>query len=115
MTDKIVANILEGCYYSQNAENLLNKYNVDYVKVPVNYWNKSDDNFKIMKTFPQIYLDSKDGKKYIVGGYDKLSTFYNSFENSNRNYNNVLNTLNHVSSKKSIILKIALNLLNGIK
>mgnify|MGYP001166906874 CR=1 FL=1 len=116
MTDKIVANILEGCPYSINAEKLLNKYNADYKKVDVNYMNKYDKEFEIMKTFPQIYLDSKDGKKYILGGYDNLKSFYDNYETIEKsNSLKVLDTLGHVDGRKSIILKMALNLLNGLK
>lgn len=116
MSNKIVANILEGCPYSINAEKLLNSYNADYKKVNVSYGNKYDKEFEIMKTFPQIYLDSKDGKKYILGGYDDLKKFYDGYETVDKsNPLKLLDSLSHINGRKSIILKMALNLLNGLK
>lgn len=116
MTDKLVANILEGCPYSENAEKLLNKYNANYTKVPVNYFNKSNEKFKIMKTFPQIYLESKNGKKHVMGGFNELDNFYKRYEETDRKQPlKILDSLSYISNKKSILLKLALNLLNGIK
>lgn len=116
MSDKLVANILEGCPYSENAEKLLNKYNANYIKVPVNYNNKYENKFKIMNTFPQIYLESKNKQKHIVGGYDELNNFYKNYENVDKRYPlKLLDSLNHVSDKKSILLRLALKLINGGK
>lgn len=116
MSDKLVANILEGCPYSENAEKLLNKYNARYTKVPVNYFNKSDKKFNIMKTFPQIYLESKNKQKYLMGGYDELNNFYKNYESIDKKHPlKLLDSLSHVSNRKSILLKLALNLINGLK
>ena len=117
MSDKLVANILEGCPYSENAEKLLNKYNARYTKVPVSYSNKSDKQFNLMKTFPQIYLVSKNKEKHIMGGYDELNKFYKNYESIDKKKNplKVLDSLSHVSNRKSILLKLALNLLNGLR
>lgn len=104
---------LEGCFFSQNAENLLKKNNIDYELKRISQFEKYDIKERNkMDTFPQIFWESKN-EKLKIGGFTELSELHNSV-NSLNNFDDVYN---FVSSKintddKKQVLKLIEKLLN---
>ena len=71
----IVAYILENCYYSAEAENLIKKNFKKYkfIRVP----NKEEIKNEIkkknkMNTFPQIFINYSKSEQLLLGGHDDL-------------------------------------------
>jgi len=75
----ITAYILQDCYYSSMAENLLKKNKLKFSKISVpqdeTIKNKIKKKNK-MDTFPQIfYQETKRSKICKIGGYDDLTNY----------------------------------------
>jgi glutaredoxin-related protein len=84
----LIAIILKGCGYSDDAVSLIKNYNIPAKIVNITYAEK--DKFKSDKisTFPQIYLARNDAKgTLLIGGYhdlyDVVTTFYKKKVNNN--------------------------------
>lgn len=72
---------LEGCYYSESAEELLNSNNVKYSLQKVKQADKqSIKDMNEMNTFPQVFLETSDNKLKI-GGYSELNNICNIVNN----------------------------------
>jgi|SaaInlStandDraft_6_1057023.scaffolds.fasta_scaffold14576_4 glutaredoxin len=72
---------LEGCYYSESAEELLNSNNVKYSLQKVKQADKqSIKDMNGMNTFPQVFLETSDNKLKI-GGYSELNNICNIVNN----------------------------------
>lgn len=75
----ITAYILENCYYSQQANELLKKNKIKFKKIIV----PQDEDIKKeikkknkMNTFPQIlFQENKSSKIEKIGGYDELCVY----------------------------------------
>ena len=81
---------LEGCYYSQTAEQLLTQYGIKHKVYPVSQKNKNIYKKKNkMNTFPQIFLKKRINNKMKtikIGGCDDLKSLleiYNHIKSSN--------------------------------
>ena len=71
---------LDGCYYSQSLEELLNNKKIKYNINRVNLKNKIKIKEKNkMSTFPQVFLNSKE-INYKVGGFNDFSYILNEIE-----------------------------------
>jgi|TARA_B110000483_G_scaffold83044_1_gene103135 glutaredoxin len=72
----IIAYILEDCYYSEMANNLLKKNKIKFEKYLVPQDEKIKNEIKKknkMQTFPQIlFKESEDSKIEKIGGCDDL-------------------------------------------
>jgi len=102
--------VLEGCPYSNAALELLNEHkNIKTQIIKVNQTNK--DNYKTTEigTFPQIYLkrNNKNGS-LLLGGYDKLEKFFDTFYFNKYSQENVKQYINDKWSKKSVLRLIEL-------
>lgn len=79
----IKAYILENCYYSQQAFDLLkqSKIKFQYFEVPQNeeVKNKLKKAHK-MNTFPQIIYELPSGKNVKIGGYTDLVQYFELLE-----------------------------------
>lgn len=67
---------LDGCGYSQAAENLLKEHNIPFNKVSVSHETK-EHHKKIndMNTFPQIFLNKSKDKRTKIGGYSEIDSY----------------------------------------
>ena len=96
---------LEGCFFSQNAENLLTKNNIDYELKRISQFEKHDiKEQNNMETFPQIFLESKN-ERLQIGGYTELNDLYESI-NSKNNLDNVYESVSkkiNSTNKKQIL------------
>ena len=100
---------LEGCYYSQSAEELLKNNNVNYELKKVSQLEKEAiKNKNNMYTFPQVFLYT--GKKDIkVGGYselNKISDIVNKKNNFDNTLNDIINELNVTQDDKKNVLRL---------
>lgn len=72
----IIAYILEDCYYSEMANDLLKKNKIKYEKYLIPQDEKIKNEFKKknkMQTFPQIFFQENESSKIEkIGGYDDL-------------------------------------------
>lgn len=72
----IIAYILEDCYYSEMANDLLKKNKIKYEKYLIPQDEKIKNELKKknkMQTFPQIFFQEKESSKIEkIGGYDDL-------------------------------------------
>ena len=110
----INAILLDGCPYSNAANDLLKNNNIqcDILKV------SQDEKYKYKTehhtTFPQIYL-----KKYgtqgslLLGGYDDLNEFINTFKSRKFVDNNVNQFMNKYNWSKKATLRM-IQLINKI-
>jgi len=86
---------LEGCYYSQSAEELLNNNNVKYSLQRVKQTEKqSIKDINKMDTFPQVFLETSNNK-IKIGGYSELNNICNIVNNKD----NLDDTVNNISKK----------------
>jgi len=89
---------LEGCYFSQSAEELLNNNNVNYSLQKVKQTEKqSIKDLNKMYTFPQIFLETSN-KNIKVGGYSELNNICDIVNNKS----NLDDTVNKISTKLNI-------------
>lgn len=76
----IIAYILEDCYYSQMANDLLKKNKIKFEKYLIPQEDKIKNELKKknkMQTFPQIfYQEEEDSKLEKIGGYDELVLYF---------------------------------------
>lgn len=97
---------LDGCYYSQSLEELLNNKKIKFNLKKVNLEDKGKIKDKNqMSTFPQVFLYSKD-KKYKVGGYDNVSYILNEIK-SRKQLDLIIKNINfktNLDKKRSIKL-----------
>jgi len=97
---------LDGCYYSQSLEELLNSNKIKYNLNRVNLENKSKIKEKNkMSTFPQVFLNSKN-VNYKVGGFDDVNYILNEIKTKN-NLNLIIKNINfktNLDKKRSIRL-----------
>ena len=97
---------LDGCYYSQSLEELLNSNKIKYNLNRVNLENKSKIKEKNkMSTFPQVFLNSKN-VDYKVGGFDDVNYILNEIKTKN-NLNLIIKNVNlktNLDKKRSIRL-----------
>tara|TARA_E500000178_G_C16365563_1_gene463708 strand:+ start:142 stop:474 length:333 start_codon:yes stop_codon:yes gene_type:complete len=97
---------LDGCYYSQSLEELLNSNKIKYNLNRVNLENKSKIKEKNkMSTFPQVFLNSKN-VNYKVGGFDDVNYILNEIKTKN-NLNLIIKNVNfktNLDKKRSIRL-----------
>ena len=97
---------LDGCYYSQSLEELLNSNKIKYNLNRVNLENKSKIKEKNkMGTFPQVFLNSKN-VDYKVGGFDDVNYILNEIKTKN-NLNLIIKNVNlktNLDKKRSIRL-----------
>ena len=72
----IIAYILEDCYYSEMANDLLKKNKIKFEKHLIQQDEKIKNELKKknkMQTFPQIFFQENDSSKIEkIGGYDDL-------------------------------------------
>ena len=72
----IIAYILEDCYYSEMANDLLKKNKIKYEKYLIPQDEKIKNELKKknkMQTFPQIFFQENESSKIEkIGGYDDL-------------------------------------------
>ena len=75
----ITAYILEDCYYSQMANELLKESKIKYKKINVPQDDKIKNELKKMnkmQTFPQIlFQESNSSKIEKIGGYEELEKY----------------------------------------
>ncbi len=82
----IKAILLENCPYSIAAHELLKIHNIPSEVVWVNNEEKHKYKTDIINTFPQLYLQKrKNIGSVLVGGYDNLNYFINTFKNNKLN------------------------------
>tara|TARA_B100000902_G_C27252759_1_gene886186 strand:+ start:282 stop:626 length:345 start_codon:yes stop_codon:yes gene_type:complete len=97
---------LEGCYFSQSAEELLKNNNIDYSlkKVTQNEKQAIKDINK-MDTFPQVFLETSN-KDIKVGGFTELKNLnelVNKKDNFDNIYDEVSNKVEFNNNKKNIL------------
>ena len=97
---------LEGCYFSQSAEELLNNNNINYClkKVTQNEKQAIKDVNK-MNTFPQVFLETSK-KDIIVGGFTELkslSELVNKKDNFDNIFNEISNQVEFNDNKKNVL------------
>jgi len=67
---------LEGCYFSEKAENFLKNYGMPHQLIKVKQSEKEEYKKMLQKqTFPQVYYHSKDNRYYEIGGFSDLEQF----------------------------------------
>ena len=98
---------LNGCPYSMAAEDLINniknsknlkKTNINVINVP--YELKTKYQLGQIKTFPQIYFNSK-----LIGGYDNLNNIYLDLKQL-KNLDEMIKLINqktHLKKRKEIL------------
>jgi hypothetical protein len=99
--------LLEDCYYSQNAFNLLNKYNINADILWIKQKDKEKYKTDLIKTFPQIYF--KKNNKFgdlLLGGFDNLDYFIKTFLNKKLNNNKINEWINKTGWTKKITLRL---------
>jgi len=97
---------LEGCYFSQSAEELLNNNNINYClkKVTQNEKQAIKDVNK-MNTFPQVFLETSK-KDIKVGGFTELkslSELVNKKDNFDNIFNEISNQIEFNDNKKNVL------------
>ena len=99
---------LDGCYYSQSLEELLNNKKIKYNLNRVNLENKSKIKEKNkMSTFPQVFLNSKN-VNYKVGGFDDVNYILDEIKTKN-----ILDLIiNNVKFKTNLDKKRSIRLIN---
>lgn len=104
--DYIEVYSLDGCYYSQSLENLLNSKKIKFNLNRVNFDNKDKIKEKNnMNTFPQVFLNSKNNN-YKVGGYDDINYILNEIK-TKKNLDLIIKNINfrtNLDKKRSIRL-----------
>tara|TARA_Y100000813_G_C24022680_1_gene285914 strand:+ start:388 stop:720 length:333 start_codon:yes stop_codon:yes gene_type:complete len=99
---------LDGCYYSQSLEELLNSNKIKYNLNRVNLENKSKIKEKNkMSTFPQVFLNSKN-VDYKVGGFDDVNYILNEIKTKN----NLDLIIKNVNFKTNLDKKRSIRLIN---
>jgi|TARA_B100000161_G_C33384955_1_gene339524 glutaredoxin len=99
---------LDGCYYSQSLEELLNNKKIKYNLNRVNLENKSKIKEKNkMSTFPQVFLRSKN-INYKVGGFDNISYILDEINNKK----NLDLIINNIKFRTNLDKKRSLRLIN---
>lgn len=73
--------LLEGCPYSNAANDLIKINNIPSDIITVNNINKNQFKTNLINTFPQIYLCKSNNKgTQLLGGYDDLNDFISKFK-----------------------------------
>ena len=99
---------LDGCYYSQSLEELLNNKKIKYNLNRVSLENKSKIKDKNkMSTFPQVFLNSKN-VDYKVGGFDNISYILDEINNKK----NLDLIINNIKFRTNLDKKRSLRLIN---
>ena len=99
---------LDGCYYSQSLEELLNNKKIKYNINRVNLKNKIKIKEKNkMSTFPQVFLNSKN-VNYKVGGFDDVNYILDEINTKN----NLDLIINNVKFKTNLDKKRSIRLIN---
>ena len=99
---------LDGCYYSQSLEELLNSNKIKYNLNRVNLENKSKIKEKNkMSTFPQVFLNSKN-VDYKVGGFDDVNYILDEIKTKN----NLDLIINNIKFKTNLDKKRSIRLIN---
>jgi|TARA_B100001093_G_scaffold204804_2_gene196892 glutaredoxin len=99
---------LDGCYYSQSLEELLNSNKIKYNLNRVNLENKSKIKEKNkMSTFPQVFLNSKN-VDYKVGGFDDVNYILDEIKTKN----NLDLIIKNVNFKTNLDKKRSIRLIN---
>ena len=99
---------LDGCYYSQSLEELLNNKKIKYNINRVNLKNKIKIKEKNkMSTFPQVFLNSKN-VNYKVGGFDDVNYILDEIKTKN----NLDLIINNVKFKTNLDKKRSIRLIN---
>ena len=99
---------LDGCYYSQSLEELLNSNKIKYNLNRVNLENKSKIKEKNkMSTFPQVFLNSKN-VNYKVGGFDDVNYILDEIKTKN----NLDLIIKNVNFKTNLDKKRSIRLIN---
>ena len=99
---------LDGCYYSQSLEELLNNKKIKYNINRVNLKNKIKIKEKNkMSTFPQVFLRSKN-INYKVGGFDNISYILDEINNKK----NLDLIINNIKFRTNLDKKRSLRLIN---
>ena len=99
---------LDGCYYSQSLEELLNNKKIKYNLNRVSLENKSKIKDKNkMSTFPQVFLNSKN-VNYKVGGFDNISYILDEINNKK----NLDLIINNIKFRTNLDKKRSLRLIN---
>lgn len=102
--------LLENCFYSNNARNLLEKYNFEKDIVDVSQDEKSKWKTFELKTFPQIFLKKYNSKNNLyIGGFDDLSYIESQIKSVNKNNfskikENIMNKYTKLSEKSVLRL-----------
>tara|TARA_B100001248_G_C27326676_1_gene429362 strand:- start:310 stop:642 length:333 start_codon:yes stop_codon:yes gene_type:complete len=104
--DYIEVYSLDGCYYSQILEDLLNSKKIKFNLNKVNFDNKDKIKEKNnMNTFPQVFLNSKNNN-YKVGGYDDINYILNEIK-TKKNLDLIIKNINfrtNLDKKRTIRL-----------
>ena len=103
--------LLEGCYYSKLAAELLDKHKIKNKAKVVNSENKEKFKLDNHKTFPQIFLKREGSNESLfLGGYTDLEHFIKTFKNKEYNDENIINFTKKYNwwSKKAILRSIEL-------
>ena len=106
--DSLIIYSLEGCYYSQSLEELLNNKKINYNLNRVNLENKSKIKEKNkMSTFPQVFLNSKN-INYKVGGFNDVNYILDEIKTKN----NLDLIINNVEFKTNLDRNRSIRLIN---
>ena len=108
---KLIVNYLEGCFFSENAKQLLENNNIPFELNKIK-WEDRHQYKKLHPTFPQIFIE-KNNQKILIGGYDNLKMIFDSIEKQNKNFN--LDEIYLLANKLNIPKKPFLNLIYFIK
>lgn len=103
---------LEGCPYSNAAENLLSSNNINFKLTKVKYNEREMHKNEEISTFPQIYLKKKNSKgKLLIGGFDNINNLFNILGSStdlNKISNDFGKNLGDTFNKKTVLRLIEL-------
>jgi len=105
---------LEGCPYSQAAEDLVKSNNIKSEIIRITQNEKEKFKTKEINTFPQIYLKKKySSGEVLIGGYSKIKEYYDDImkQPSNKNFDllkDKINKENKNLSEKSTLRLIGL-------
>jgi len=110
----IKAVLLENCSYSNKADKLLKEHNIKYTRIDVDTNTKENYKTSLIDTFPQIYLCKYNALgTQLLGGYDDLSKFIDTFKKPNLDSNKITEFMNKYNWSRRGTLKL-IQIINNI-